>query len=1513
MVEVSSENNKSPLRFIKAVAKYFMDFLETDFHRRRNPKRNVQNRNSDNLLIGLNLNKYPAFNDLVLKQINHNFQDKIVERISKGVFRTSIPKNLLDIVKLELDNINSDEIKKVTKNISLEVKKSTLLFEKNYENALSLSLDKSSEIIKKNFVLEFLKNLKEPLESLDLGSENNLFLMEEELTEVLLSLIKNKISELIKVILTKENTDVFDELKDIFSVSDVKQSVASFFDDYKVTDLYAEIYEMDRNKSILDKQEFYLYFYDITFNKIKYPVFYIPFEVTKEDEDLFIEFDSQIYINKRALEYIAQERNVQTEKKGTLKSIGERIIYINQEKDGLKDTLNNILKEMVNFFELNGSIDINKLEKQTAKSALVSITNSRYVSLFDKSDEALVNDYEEILKLLDSGDNILAQAFNKLIDDFIHNEPTPFDLEIGEEWDDLETPDKLVFNSPIPMNSEQLQILKALQKEKCKYMIVEGPPGTGKSHTITAIAFDSILKNKSVLVLSDKKEALDVVEDKITNTLNKVRFDKNFQNPILRLGRAGSTYSQILAPKTVNDIIINYKAVRKDYNLIEEGIDKISNSLKDDISAEIIAYNEVDINEVKEFVSLKDYLTNKIEKNIYEELLLDNDSIIEIDEIRKIYYSITNNLNSEDKDVIWGYITYFIKKKQNIFLIKNLLLTLQNIIFLIKQATDKSNFDIAFLDDFRHYDDDINNYLSELFLKYKKLNYPIVGYLFTKNQVKTLDEEFKNKFPLTKINELHENLGELEKMLNFFEILISLKQEIKAEHINEIDFLDLIFDILKSKDFDQISIRVENSIKDLDYLAKTVSKYPMTFDKYDIKVDSLNKLSKQPLIKLSDYDFEKVIRYLYLFQKLIKSFKNIPNFDYATQKGEIEKYVTTKMTYLLDGRLINFYQNNKATANVLKQIIKTKQKFPRNEFNKLKEAFPCILASIRDYAEYIPLEPDIFDLVIIDEASQVSIAQAFPALLRSKRVLILGDNKQFSNVKSNQAKSDTNREYTNNLKSIFIKNISGDSTKLIKLEKFNIKTSILDFFSFINNFHIPLLKHFRGYKEIISYSDKYFYKNLQVMKIRAKPIDEVIKFTIIKHDGKSELIPNSNTLEIDFIIKELLKFKNTGSTLTVGIITPHTNQQKLIVEKINKLPEKDYFFEELKLKVMTFDTCQGEERDIIFYSMVATESDDKLWGIFIKDLSSINIEEDGKIKAQRLNVGFSRAKEQIHFVLSKPVDKFNGSIREALLHYSSVLSEAKKEKDVSLVDKKSKMEPEVLNWFYQTEFWNTHKDHTEFFPQFELGAYLRQLDKTYTHPAYKVDFLLIFNDEKQEAHKIIIEYDGFFEHFKDTDNINKYNYAQYYSEQDVYREKVLESYGYKFIRINKFNIGKNPISTLNQRIYSLIKDNSTQYGGLLTKIHSTVESINNGEMKECPNCKELKSTIEFKDKDLITGYGRFCNTCKSKKHKTPIYASQSTSSVLCPVCKSGMILRTGRYGRFYGCSRFPYCRGTRRC
>lgn len=137
----------------------------------------------------------------------------------------------------------------------------------------------------------------------------------------------------------------------------------------------------------------------------------------------------------------------------------------------------------------------------------------------------------------------------------------------------------------------------------------------------------------------------------------------------------------------------------------------------------------------------------------------------------------------------------------------------------------------------------------------------------------------------------------------------------------------------------------------------------------------------------------------------------------------------------------------------------------------------------------------------------------------------------------------------------------------------------------------------------------------------------------------------------------------------------------------------------------------------------------------------------------------------------------------------------------------------------------------DFFPQFELGKYLKQLDKRCNHPEYKVDFLLIYSDESKIEHKIIIEYDGFHEHFKNIEGINELNYYRYYSDEDIYREKVLESYGYKFLRINRFNVGQNPVQTLDKRICFLLKLPKRNHE-IVNEIHDTIEGLSDGDVKE---------------------------------------------------------------------------------
>ena len=1514
-----SRNNEKEklgnLTFVKEVAKYFMDFLETDFHKRKNPKRSIKYRTNDNLLVGVNLSKYPSFTKDVWKLVSHEFDKSSLGTISKGVYRSNLPQNLLDLVNLQVGKIQSSQINELVNAITDDLEKSATIFSKEYEKALEAVREDASTHIKTFLVLPFVESIEKSVENLAIGDENDIFLMEEELTEVFLLLMENKLSEILKLVISGQKINIQKEIKSVIDLSETKNAISTFFEQFQVGDLFAELFEIEKNRAILDKQEFYLYFCDITFDKIKYPIFYTPFSLRRENDVFKVNFDSQIYINKKALEFIVQEYNKEKGTKGTLQTITERILYLSQESGRVTATLESILNEITNLFGLDKNLDLSSKDLQQARSLNVRTSNSLYISLFDKSDEALVNDYEEILQQLNLEEGELAEIFNTLIEDFIHNNPDPVNPEVEKEWDNTSVPDKLVFESPIPLNSEQIQILSAIRKAGCKYITVEGPPGTGKSHTITAIIFDAILNNKSVLVLSDKKEALDVVEDKITETMNRVRRlddDESFQNPILRLGKTGNTYGQILAKSSIEKIKTHHRAVETGIKAIEENILKISSTLKEDIEAETLAYSEIDLKEINEFYSLENFYSNKVYDFDLDELSQDEKAVIFFDELRTSLNSLPEIIKNDVVSRIFNVNISSINTTEEFLGILAIILAYYHI---VEDVYAKFGQDLKNIEKFKVFKQNNLLNLKNWVRKYEEARMPLVGYMFSGSKLQSLDNSFKELFPLAEYNNAHQYIRDIKQVINIFDYFIALKAESKVLNQGEVDHISIFSEIvLSGVDIPKSEESIFSIQREFLSLIEEFNLYPLSLEKLNISRDNFSEMMNSPLVKMTDLDFERATRYPILKSVITSKFGSIPTMSYVAQKKELETLVTTQVTHVLDTRLINFYNNNKADAETLREVIKNKVKFPKEQFLKLKEAFPCILAGIRDYAEYIPLNAGLFDLVIIDEASQVSIAQAFPALIRAKKVLILGDRKQFSNIKASQARSETNREYLNSLAHVFRDNVSSEDSKLIKLGKFDIKTSILEFFEFITNYNTQLLKHFRGYKEIISYSNKYFYQGgLQVMKIRGKNIDDVLKFSFVDHDGKEEPVPNSNRAEIDFITSQLQELYRTKSRQSVGIITPHTNQQKLLMEAISKLPERDFYFESLNLKIMTFDTCQGEERDIIFYSMVANENSDRLWGVFIKDFNSVDSEEDGKIKVQRLNVGFSRAKETMHFVLSKPLDKFTGSIGDALRHYYFTLEEAKREHDISEVDQNSGMESEVLNWFYQTNFWKDNKDNIEFFPQFEIGKYLKQLNRTYNHPNYKVDFLLVYKDDSGKENKIIIEYDGFKEHFHDLDQVNEFNYSEYYSEDDLYRQKVLESYGYKFLRINKFNIGKNPVVALNERIAGLIKTTRVSGNSVLDGIKETIDGLQTGEKKECPKCHEIRDYFDFKDPRLVRGYGRFCKYCKELASSNQ--SSEKKEMILsdkdCPRCGSKMVLRDGKRGKFYGCSKFPYCRGTK--
>ena len=1104
----------------------------------------------------------------------------------------------------------------------------------------------------------------------------------------------------------------------------------------------------------------------------------------------------------------------------------------------------------------------------------------------------------------------------------------------------------------------------ALEKDDCNVVILEGPPGTGKSHTITAIVCKALLDGKSVLVLSDKEEALDVVQDKITDTLSSVRNDKNFQNPILRLGKTGGGLAKVIDGKSLDRVREHYRAYRTnadDFEILANDREKeaklevgrlietassldlqdVASLIKEeDHFKEINWFDENDVNRKEAIFTLHEALcTISVSESSYllEYLSrLDQDGLqAYVDAIRK-YEDIKKSTVGSDVDFVGEYKRLSVSERQvlkrkihdlNIIyeqaleslkkspydVVKKIdadasfsdLQSLKLKLSLIKEVSQSSELYLgnnkskvtSYLSQVVNYDSELADVISA-FQEYidavKSLKSRIFGFAGKAENVKDLYRKLKNKLPYAELSTPEKDLESLQSVVDYLtfvnqkieqvgltkdvwkdairatatprhttdvelesleKIAIISEQEIifnkplssLPKLLNSIQTLEVAVNLLHItnqneminglvdfKDTSKVLSNCSDLIKKLEKLksqldeAKKITSYaslatnfinsdPDTAKRLGVHSIDKDHLLKNPFVTADKKTLESYFDFLSKKKNYAKLFTDLSVDQYGDFIAQLETLTAAKMAHLLDDRIINYVDKHASDLRSLKSILSSKQKFPKTLFGDLKKAFPCIIAGIRDYATYIPLEKNLFDLVIIDEASQVSIAQALPALIRGQKILVLGDDKQFSNVKAGNASKLTNDQMKlqvlGKLKAA-VSSVDEDHARIYMSKaksNFDIKNSVLEFCRFIANYEIMLKKHFRCYPEIIAFSNENYYGGeLQCMKARALPIGEVIKFEQIKHDGLQEKYYNTNTPEAEFILDEMKRMKERGFSGTLGVITPHREQASL-TQSILLNSDISEWLKERKLKVMTFDTCQGEERDYIFYSMVATADDDKHRYVFPQTLLEKTGDEDSSVRRQRLNVGFSRSKETIHFILSKPIEDYWGSIKEALLFYRNRLENSVRIQ-VGGTDIRSGMEEKVQHYFYETEFYKNNSEDVELLPQFPLGEYLKSLNRNYTHPQYKVDFLLVYKGQK-----VVIEYDGFKEHFVDAEGINKHNYMSYLKEDDVYRQKVLEGYGYRFIRLNKFNLGKNPIVNFNDLLVNSVKK-KTSNRQLLTSI-----------------------------------------------------------------------------------------------
>ncbi len=1437
-----------------------MDFLKSGFKSTRFPKRYLRLTDEKGYKIGVDLSKYEKFNSFIKKTINKekNFQDSIT--VNKGDYGVKLNNTSQDLVKKLVKQISDKNIERIVNLTNKTIKEYSVSHRTKPDEAY----DKINQIIKYDLDKIIVEPICEKMDPL-IGSQSNYEIESQNtlrlrLSESILNPLTESIPYIFNDILANKKVKPKDQISNLFNKKDISENLLNSFQNLDVKDLYFDLREIVNSKKNLDKKEIYLNLIHIKIEGKVFPLFYTQCDIKEESSSSKFKItpSNELFINKAAIKYafdvLKKDKNI------IERFEGDRKFYIS-EVDNLTIMIDEVIVSLIAKLRLDGKIDLKnhipQIATSTDRNSTFEISNHCSITVSDKSDEALINDFEEILESLEDSNSEVVEMFKKIISDFLLNEPEVITEELEDEWDGMSVNERLNYTSPIPLNSEQLKIIRALKKEKCKYIVVEGPPGTGKSHTISSIAFNYILTGKSILILSDTKEALDVVENKINQSLDKVRGEINIQNPILRLGKMGNTYNKILSRNSIENIRTFNRSQRNDVEKITKEIEELKNFISDRIKIETEHYKYIDkdkldeFSEVQKLVKTSDLIINKEKLNEVAKNLNIN---IE-DENKYIDNFIDNLFNIEEAEELVDFFKDNWTKELGKKNLSNLIEFIDHLSIVKKYfETNKPNFKQLkfFTKVSKQRLVNLKTHLDE----FKGMKKGFLGTLFKSDRVKHLSET------IGKVVGIKKNINlklDDDKIISVFKEYSILKDLSKKHNF------DIVCKIIQSMENQDKLDSIFKAINDFSDLFKILENDKNIRESLLIETGKIDTIYNNFFTKIEEDKKEAIKKFYDMEDFFSKSFNIKDRFDYTKSMNKLQSLYTSKMAFELDGKLINFYDSHRNNAKTIRQIIRAKQKFPRTQFDKLKTAFPCIISSVRDFAEYINLQKDLFDLIIIDEASQVSIAQAFPALIRAKKVLVLGDTKQYSNLQSSQATTLVNNSYMNNVIKVFKKNISSEPDKIVRLKNFNVRTSVLDFFENISNLDVRLRKHFRGYPEHIEYCSKTFYNSdLQAIRLRTKPINEIIKFDILDYSAKEE-VGNKNFAEADRIVKYLENLKKNNSKSTVGIITPFTDQQRHITTVVTKHPDKDYFFEKLKLIIKTFDTIQGEERQIMFYSMVDSKNKQpKLNTIFPMDLTNKDLEEGSDKRAQRLNVGFSRVQEVMHIIVSKPLDKIDGEVGNALRFIKNLTTKDKLPKTKQL-DPNSPMEKKVVKWFSQTNFYMTNKKNLEMKAQFPIGETLKQLDPDYGHPKFVVDFLVIFSNEN-DIKNVIIEYDGLKDHFDNQELITDGNFDDFYTTQHYEREKALETYGYNFIRLNKFNTADDPVKYLDQKLKEVFSKSSK----LNVSQYSTIERFKKtkqGEMKHCERCNKSKPREEFYDKSLSSGIGVHCRSCKGLRGK----------------------------------------------
>lgn len=274
-----------------------------------------------------------------------------------------------------------------------------------------------------------------------------------------------------------------------------------------------------------------------------------------------------------------------------------------------------------------------------------------------------------------------------------------------------------------------------------------------------------------------------------------------------------------------------------------------------------------------------------------------------------------------------------------------------------------------------------------------------------------------------------------------------------------------------------------------------------------------------------------------------------------------------------------------------------------NQANILK-VFPIWLANLGDLNAVLPLQKDLFDVLIIDEATQCDVALALPAIFRAKRTVIVGDPNQLRHYSFVSKAQQMGLQRKFNLASDKIFDYRNRSILDLYISKVERQEQV----SFLR-------EHFRSSPSLIEFSNQKFYEGrLEVIKSTPKHTNNR-QIELIDVGGRRDA-KGVNQIEAEAVIAKMLEIvarhEEKGAKPSIGIISPFNSQ----VSYINKLLKENFELHILKsFKVLcgTPYNFQGSEREIVLLS----------FGVCDKTHPSAFIHAN---KPEVLNVAITRSK-----------------------------------------------------------------------------------------------------------------------------------------------------------------------------------------------------------------------------------------------------------------------------------------------